>query len=306
MGKPLLSKCGNRMEMDLLLTTDEEASKLLFVRRFIGKAKRVGQRCIEQPEQLRSEDQTTRENASAPLLDAIIAFGRWKSRQRIAGVQEQTIATGAIFWRKCLLRTINIGMTFATMSMALRGHRGHVGNGDRHGSNFHALVAMQAQFDPVLQDLPPAGTARYLNATIQTEKCLSQVSQRRKWNNTTRCIIQTIRNTRRGLIFETPHYDYSVTGQTVFLSMGPECDATLLSPVYNIIIVFAASAWCFQCRPMSHDHGITFVSSCKLCTMIMIIQLDVIIMSTVISSHVFFWKQHSECEHFTCFDFPGL
>ena len=43
MGKQLLSKCGNRMAMALLLTTDEEAilSKLLLVRRSIGNAKRV-------------------------------------------------------------------------------------------------------------------------------------------------------------------------------------------------------------------------------------------------------------------------
>ena len=56
----------------LLLTTDEEdkLSKLLLIRRSIGNAKRVGQRCVGQPEQLRSEDQITRENASAP---------RWKT-----------------------------------------------------------------------------------------------------------------------------------------------------------------------------------------------------------------------------------
>ena len=52
----------------LFLTTDEEAilSKLLRVRRSIGNAKRVSQRCVGQPEQLRSEDKITRENASAP------------------------------------------------------------------------------------------------------------------------------------------------------------------------------------------------------------------------------------------------
>ena len=56
------------MTIALLLTTDEEAilSKLLRVRRSIGNAKRVGQRCVGQPEQLRSEDQISRENASAP------------------------------------------------------------------------------------------------------------------------------------------------------------------------------------------------------------------------------------------------
>ena len=47
---------------------EEEAifSKLLRVRRSIGNAKSVSQRCVWQPKQLRSEDQFTRENASAP------------------------------------------------------------------------------------------------------------------------------------------------------------------------------------------------------------------------------------------------
>ena len=60
--------CGNRTAMALLLTTDEQAKfpKLLLVRRSIGNANRVGQRCVGQPEELRSEDQMTRENASAP------------------------------------------------------------------------------------------------------------------------------------------------------------------------------------------------------------------------------------------------
>ena len=49
-------------------------STLLLVRRSIGNAKRVGQRCVGQPEELRSVDQITRENA---------------------------IATEATFWRKC-------------------------------------------------------------------------------------------------------------------------------------------------------------------------------------------------------------
>ena len=97
-------------------------------------------------------------------------------------VHEQIIAIEATFWRTSLLRTINIVMTLAMVSLALRGHRKHVGDGDRHGGNFLALVAMQAQCDPVLQDLlqTPARTAKYLNATIKSEKCLSHVSQRLK------------------------------------------------------------------------------------------------------------------------------
>ena len=80
-------------------------------------------------------------------LDASIAFGRWKVGQSIDRVQEQAIATEATFWRKGLLRIINIIMTLAMMSLALRGNREHADDGDCHG------VAMQARFDPVLQNL---------------------------------------------------------------------------------------------------------------------------------------------------------
>ena len=63
--------CGNRIAMALLLTTYEEAilSKLLRVPWSIGNAKRVSQRGVGQPKQLRSEDQFTQENASAPRCD---------------------------------------------------------------------------------------------------------------------------------------------------------------------------------------------------------------------------------------------
>ena len=49
----------HRTAIALLLTNDEEAisSKLLVVGRSIGNAKRVGQWCVRQTEELRSEDQ---------------------------------------------------------------------------------------------------------------------------------------------------------------------------------------------------------------------------------------------------------
>ena len=131
---------GNTTAMALLLTTDEEAtlSNLSVVRRSIGNAKRVGQRCVGQHEELRSEYQTTRENASDGRRgNAFIASKKRQSR----------VATEATFWRTSLLRTINIVMTLAMMSLTLGGPREHVGNGDCHGGNFLALVAMQAQFD---------------------------------------------------------------------------------------------------------------------------------------------------------------
>ena len=44
-------------------------------------------------------------------------------------------------------------MTLDMMSLALRGHREHVDDGECHGGNCLALVAMHARFDPVLQNL---------------------------------------------------------------------------------------------------------------------------------------------------------
>ena len=81
--------------------------------------------------------------------------------QRIDRVQEQAIATEATFWRMGLLRIINIIMTLAMMSLALRGHREHVDDGDCHGRNFLALVAMQARFDPVPQNLLQSSNFAY-------------------------------------------------------------------------------------------------------------------------------------------------
>ena len=94
------------------------------------------------------------------------------------------------------------------MRLALRRHREHVGSGDCHGGNCLAVVAMQARFDPVLQDLlqTPARTAKCLNATIQTENCLSQVSV-----NGVNEIIQHAISFGTHVIFETPCCDYSVT-----------------------------------------------------------------------------------------------
>ena len=88
-------------------------------------------------------------------LDASIAFGRWKAEQRTDRVQEQAIETEATFWRKGLLRIINIIMTLALTSLVLRGHREHVDDGDCHGGNFIALVAIQARFDPVAKFFIP-------------------------------------------------------------------------------------------------------------------------------------------------------
>lgn len=103
--------------------------------------------------------------------DASSSFGRWKAGQRIDRDNEKLLQKETNFWRQVLHRIINIVMTLATMSLAFRGHREHVGDGSCYGGNFLALVSMQASFDPILQDLlrTPARTAKYLSAVIQNE-----------------------------------------------------------------------------------------------------------------------------------------
>ena len=98
---------GNRTAA-LLLTTDEQSilSKLLVVRQSIGNAKRVGQRCVGQPEELRSEDQITREKASEPWCDHHVLAMEGGGNALIASVNRhsrQRRPSG-----ESLLRTINI------------------------------------------------------------------------------------------------------------------------------------------------------------------------------------------------------
>ena len=133
-------------------------------------------------------------------LDASIAFGRWKAGQSIERVQEQAIATEATFWRKCLLRIINIIMTLAMMSLAWRGNREHVGDDDCHGVNFLALVEMQARFDPVLQDLLQTHPSREYMVRYQLIKTVNAVNE-----ITQHAISFTLFGTL--VIFGTPLYD---------------------------------------------------------------------------------------------------
>ena len=65
-------------------------------------------------------------------------------------VHEQILAREATL-ANVFAWTINIVMTLAMMSLALREHREHVDHGDCHGGNLLTLVAMQARFDPVLR-----------------------------------------------------------------------------------------------------------------------------------------------------------
>ena len=60
------------------------------------------------------------------------------------------------------------------MSLACRGQRECVGNDSYFGENFLALVAMQARFDSILQDLlsTPSRTTKYLSPQIQNKLIL--------------------------------------------------------------------------------------------------------------------------------------
>ena len=60
------------------------------------------------------------------------------------------------------------------MSLTLRGHQEVVGNDSCYGGNFLTLVAMQARFDSILQDLlsTPSRTTKYLSPQIQNELIL--------------------------------------------------------------------------------------------------------------------------------------
>ena len=56
------------------------------------------------------------------------------------------------------------------MSLALRGHREHVDDGDCHGGNFLALVAMHARSDPVLQNLLQSSNPAHPRREREREK----------------------------------------------------------------------------------------------------------------------------------------
>ena len=102
---------------------------------------------------------------------ACSALAQWKAGEQIDREHQKTIQTEVTFWRRVLLRVINIMLTLATMSLAFRGHRKSIGDKSCYGGNFLALVAMQARFDPVLEELlqTPARKTKYLSPKIQNE-----------------------------------------------------------------------------------------------------------------------------------------
>ena len=118
-------------------------------------------------DKIKSHEKTTAHHT------ACNAFGQWKTVQQIDREHQKTIekeTSQITYWRQVLHRIINIILTQATMSLAFRGHRDCVGNDSCYEGNFLALVAMQARFDLILQDL--LCTPKYLNLQIQNELIL--------------------------------------------------------------------------------------------------------------------------------------
>ena len=64
------------------------------------------------------------------------------------------------------------------MCLAFRGHHEHVNDGRCEGCNFLALVAMQAQFDPLFNELIqlPVRATKYLSQVIKNDSLIRCVS----------------------------------------------------------------------------------------------------------------------------------
>ena len=69
------------------------------------------------------------------------------------------------------MRLVNVIVTLSVLCLAFREHREYVRDGECVGGNFLGLVAMQAKFDPVLQNLLNflVCATKYLSAKVQNE-----------------------------------------------------------------------------------------------------------------------------------------
>ncbi len=85
-------------------------------------------------------------------------------------------------------------MALAMMSLVLHGHCEHVDHGDCHGGNFLALVAVQAQFDPVLQDL--------LQTTARTAEVSERDYPNRKYPKSVNGVYEIIQHAISFTLFE--------------------------------------------------------------------------------------------------------
>ena len=159
--------CGNGMAMALFLTTDEKAIGVYCQRCCLfGDPSAVQTsgptmwRAPRTTSKWRSNHERKR-NRTFIQVDAIITFGRCRRCNVLMASTKDNRDRSDLLTKVFASDHNHIGMTLAIMNLALRRHREHVGNGNRRDGNFLAPVAMQARFDPVLQDLlqTPARTA---------------------------------------------------------------------------------------------------------------------------------------------------
>jgi hypothetical protein len=104
-------------------------------------------------------------------IAASAIYGRWEKGERLDQDHEKIVAQESNFWRQVLTRIINLTLTLASLNLPFRGHRETVSDGICEGGIFLSLIATQAQFDPLLQELIrlPARATKYLSPQIQNE-----------------------------------------------------------------------------------------------------------------------------------------
>ena len=109
-----------------------------------------------------------RHENSSMHIEAAAVYSRWKSGKALDEENERKLRINSLFWVKVLNRVITIILTLASLSLAFRGHREEYKDGICDGGNFLGLVALLAEYDEVLSEVPARAT-KYLSATIQNE-----------------------------------------------------------------------------------------------------------------------------------------
>ena len=92
----------------------------------------------------------TKHEKSTQHIAAARIYGQWKNSKTVDQKLGRTLKANISFWTKVLQRVIAIILTLSSLSLAFRGHREIVGEGECSGGNFLGLVALVAQHDSVL------------------------------------------------------------------------------------------------------------------------------------------------------------
>ena len=104
-------------------------------------------------------------------IAASCVYGRWKKGKTIDVEAEKRTKLDVSFWTKVLQRLLSIILTLASLNLALRGHRETAYEGVCEGGNFLGIVALMAQYDPILKEVIslPKNATKYLSKNIQEE-----------------------------------------------------------------------------------------------------------------------------------------